>query len=574
MNVAMEHEQPGDKVTILEDRLAAAQDEAERAGLLFQTGIKLVGTDPARANQLLREAIGMAHRRGEQRTMATYALKAAEAMLAAARIEDATAFRQFIIEAAELPGDRRIYYHGSYEYVGGEIDYALGDYEQARKHFEAARRHWREQGPADAEHALLTMLANIAGLQGDLSLALSYHQQAYALSEELNDIALKVHTTYNLGWTLESLGRWGDAADCFYRVLGDKNIEGRKQMIGDTYNCLGELYLHRNLLGKAIDFFRRAYDELQDQSPYGSARDDSLCNLGHAFHRQGNFDGALEAYKKALDRSRASGDRRLQAILRWRLAELQVDRRDIGAAAQLCDESLALARGLGARSVEADARRVWGRIRVARGELDQARACFEEAVSLLADAEESYELAMARHQYGRFLLDQGQKDRASEMLEAAGRGFRKLRVVAEAEQVNRLLFQIAIDERPEEALLDGLAGLAAIGLEPAEFISEALNLMLEAFRFEYGLVLAQGKVITVQGRPEIGRAQLLRPLELVNTPTVLSWPVLTGNRAVGRIYLERRTGLQAPGGALVFEAVSRLLAEPFSRLLADVPAST
>jgi tetratricopeptide (TPR) repeat protein len=418
------------------------------------------------------------------------------------------------------------------------------------------------------------MLANIAGLKGDLSLALSYHQQAYALSEELNDIRLKVSTTYNLGWALESLGRWEDAADCFYRVLEDNGIRGQKQLVGDACNCLGELYLRRNQLGKAIDLFRRACDELEDQSPYDSARDDSLNNLGHAFHRQGNLDGALDVYNKALDRAVASGDRRLQAIVRWRLAELHIDRRDIDAAARLCDESLALALETGVRSVEADARRVRGRILAARGEPDKARACFEEAIDLLADAEESHELATARYEFGRFLLDQGQQDRATEMLESAGRGFRKLRVVAEAEQINRLLFQIALDRRPEEALLDGLAGLAAIGPEPAEFISEALNLMREAFRFEYGLVLAQGKVIAVQGRPEIGRAQLLRPLELINTPTVLSWPVLTGDRPVGRVYLERRTGLQAAGGELVFEAVSRMLAEPFSRLMADVPAGT
>ncbi len=545
-------------------------DSAERAEQQFQTARRICPQDPTQASELFHQAIMTAHRLGNQRRMGEYAIRAAEAMIGIGLLAEAEEFRQLIRAAADLSPAKREHILGSNDYVAAEIAYTRGAYDEARALFEKARQHWQIQGPPDAEYSVLMMLANIAGLQGDHETALTYYQQAYNLAEEQGDIRTKIVITYNLGWALEALGRWEDAVDCLERVLQDDAVQGRHETISDTCNCLGELYLHRNQLGQAIDFFRRAADELtraptpDTPSAYG----DILANLGLAYQRQGNLTSARTTYQQALDRSIAAGDRRLQALVHSRLAELALDQHDLATARHHGDESLTLAQATGARPVEAGALLVLGRIFAAQEEPSQAAAAFDAAIELLADAEESYALATARFQYGCFRLAQNQTDAALELLEAAGRTFRKLRVVAEAVSTNRLLFKIALARDREQALLLGLTGLAGINLEPADFLAEALTLLCTALRFNNGIALQNGQVVAKHGGLDPVPAQRLGPFDIIDTAQIQSWPVIDGKKPVGRIHLEGPSEPLTAGSTLLITAVAGLLADGFNRLAA------
>lgn len=547
-----------------------ATNPAEQAEQQFQTARRICPQNPAQASELFHQAINTAHRLGNQRRMGEYAIRAAEAMIGIGLLADAEELRKLIRVAADLSPARREHILGSNDYVAAEIAYTRGAYDEARALFENARQHWQIQGPPDAEYSVLMMLANIAGLQGDHETALTYYQQAYNLAEEQGEIRTKIVITYNLGWALEALGRWEDAVDCLEHVLQDDAIQGRHETISDTCNCLGELYLHRNQLGQAIDFFRQAADELirvptpDTPSAYG----DILANLGLAYQRQGDLTSALATYQQALDRSIAAGDRRLQALVHSRLAELALDQQDLATARHHGDESLALAQATRARPGEAGALLVLGRIFAAQEEPSQAAAAFDAAIELLADAEESYALATARFQYGCFRLAQKETDAALELLEAAGRTFRRLRVVAEAVSTNRLLFKIALARDREQALLLVLTGLAAINLEPADFLTEALALLCAALQFNNGLALQNGEVVAKHGQLDPGPAQQLGPFDIIDTAQIQSWPVIDGKRPVGRIHLGGPSEPLTAGSTLLLTAVAGLLADGFNRLAA------
>jgi transcriptional regulator with GAF, ATPase, and Fis domain len=214
-----------------------------------------------------------------------------------------------------------------------------------------------------------------------------------------------------------------------------------------------------------------------------------------------------------------------------------------------------------------EARRIQGLLFAARAEPERAKDSFEEALEILADLEDSVELARARFHYGRFLMAEGEREIGRSHLKAAYRAFRKLGTVAEAEEVNRLLFRQEMRADGDMALLQAVSGLSTLGLEPRALIERALSLLREAMGFESGAILLGDRPFFVQGAPDLQSesARSIHPA-VQATDRVLSWPVRFGVGLVGRIYLERSRPAPANQNPLVLETLANLVAAPLSRL--------
>lgn len=81
-------------------------------------------------------------------------------------------------------------------------------------------------------------------------------------------------------------------------------------MLANALNSAGVLYLEQEDYEKASDHLRQSlqiYQELKNQTE--SAR--VLLNLGVTDQRRGNFDQALESFRKSLNQAEAASDKDL-----------------------------------------------------------------------------------------------------------------------------------------------------------------------------------------------------------------------------------------------------------------------
>jgi transcriptional regulator with PAS, ATPase and Fis domain len=117
------------------------------------------------------------------------------------------------------------------------------------------------------------------------------------------------------------------------------------------------------------------------------------------------------------------------------------------------------------------------------------------------------------------------------------------------------------------ALLQGISGLASLGVEPRVLLERAVGLLLEALKFDSAAILARGRPLLMLGdlnlRPVLAQDE---SQELVANDLMLSWPVRYGGNLLGRIHLERAVPVTTEHNHLVLDTVANLLAGPIHRL--------
>ena len=549
------------QIESLKQDLARAESPANRLHLLVEIGTALAPVSLNEARVFIDQAIRLARNTKDCEALARSGRLMAEACSEAGETASGLEYATCVREAGEATGSLRL--QGSYFYICGEIHEARGDYTQSQRCYETARGLWQEEGFVPGEMSVLNQLGNLSGLMGKANEALAYYQDALRLADELNDRLSQASCGFNVGWALQQLGRWEDAVESFYRVLAIKDVPDIADLHCSVYSCLGVLFLRRDKPIKAVDMFKKVLD-MPRASP--SNLRDTWTNIGEAYQRMADFAGASEAFDRALQLSEKAGSLHDVAVTRGLMAELALAQGGLDRAWQLNEQALSSTRELGLRREQGLALRVRALILAARGETDAAARAFDLAVALLQDAEDSYELAQVRFSYGRFLLNEGRRDAATGLLKAAARVFRKLSVVAEAEEINRLLFRQEMQGDSDVALLQGISGLVPMGLEPPVFLEQSLKLLREALRFDSAAVLFRGRPILVQGKPNLAQARTFSlRADSTGTPTALSWPVQCGGAQCGRIYLERAAPIESEHSPLILDTIANLLASAIQR---------
>ncbi|MBN2464532.1 tetratricopeptide repeat protein, partial [candidate division WOR-3 bacterium] len=489
----------------LKRRLAEATTEAARLAVLLEFGRQTKGAQraDAEAEVYLREAIDLARKVGTDVDLTTAGIAASEFYRNSGEMVRSLECAEVVQEAAGSSGNSKS--QGHYFFLVGRVSEEQGDYERARDCYERCLSVWRDTGFTRGVPSALHQLGRVAALQGHEAEALERFQESLKSYEEIGDVACQVYSRQSIGWALQRLGRWEDAIECYYRTMAVAEQHDLPTVRASALNCLGELFLERDKTAKAIDIFKMVQEAAESGKAAPHLAREALCNLGLAFHRQRDFAGAEQAFRRALDSAETSQDRRTLALVHWSIAELALDQGQLDRCRELAERSAAIAGEIGVPSEEAQASRVLGLLHAARGEDEQAHACFEHAIELLHNLEEGVDLARVRFHYGRYLLGQGEAEQALSCLKAASHTFRRLGVVVEAQAIDRLLFQQEMDVNRDMALLQGMSGLASLGFEPQVLLERAIGLLLEVLGFDGAAVVARGRPLLMTGEVDMKR---------------------------------------------------------------------
>ncbi len=549
------------KIDELRAHVAEAQAPTDRLRALFKLVDQLIAVTPMACEPLLLQARELARGLGDRASEARVESNLANSALQSGNLDAAETHARSALALAREAGD------GTREASALSMLAILyrtrTDYDQAREYAHLCRAVSEKAGYLPGVFSALIGLGNQAMLQGQLEEALSCYQQCLDVSEELGNDLGGATLHVNIGLLQEQLGRWEDAAGNLYRAVAVCERRGFAALRYNALNVLGELFLKRDKLDRAVETLRLVAEAGRGRLATQDVMHDALSNLGQAYCRRGDLASASRAFDEALRLSRSTGDRRQQAILLWRTAELALLRGNPDRAQALADEALGFARELGLRAEEGEALRVHGLIEAGRGKPEAARAAFTAALEALAGGDEGYELARAHCYYGRYLLELGDVRPAADMLRAAAKVFRRLAIVADAEEAIQLLFRLEMAGDRDTALLQAISSLSALGMEPARFVKQCLLLLCEGLDFENGALLAEGRAEMVCGNPDLARGQeMARRAALAVSDTALCFPVNHQDRTIGSVYLERRVPSMVACDTVIAGTVGNLLAAP------------
>ncbi len=556
------------KIQFLKEQLGTCHSPNERISLLIKLGDALRITSPTEGKSYLEEAMKLANELGDLEAVAQSARVLASIYRALGDIESSWNYANQVMKLAQQIGHRRL--EGAGVYLLGMVYEAKGEYERAGEHYHQALNIWEENGNDKGVYAALNQLGNLAGLQGRFTEAIGYYQRCAELlkKSEFDDFA-RATNYYNWGWVSLQTGRWEEATEKLYRAVALAEKGGYEHLRLTAISSLGELFLKRNRIAQAIEMFRRVVEAGREGKVLPDLLRDGLIELGEAHFRQEEFAAAGNAYEEAFSLCMRGGDKFGLSELYWRMAELELARGQLNKCEGFCRQGLELTRSLGIRKCEAEIMRVQALLEAEREMTAAAESYFQEAIKLLTDAQESYEFARIQFQYGRFLLKEGKKAQAVVLLKTAARIFRNLGVVAEAEEINRLLFQLELGADRDMAVLSAISSLATMGLEPAKFLNQALKMLCEGLGCIGAALLIKGKVVLTVGKVNLATAQSLKTAggrwqtEISGANRFFS--IMSGGEVLGNVYLESDKSKTMDFNPLVVETIGALMAPSVQR---------
>jgi CHAT domain-containing protein/tetratricopeptide (TPR) repeat protein len=261
----------------------------------------------------------------------------------------------------------------------GDHLYARGEYAEALGLYQRALTLQRELGNRIAEAVLLSMLAALENVTGELAAAHEHAQAAIALGEEVGyDAAL--------------------ASGLF---------------------ALGSIELGAGHLEAAIAAFRRTHRiglELGEDNYVAS----SLGMLANAYYLAGRYHDSLAMHEEALALFRRKG------LVRNVVGELTnialIKRTDLASydeAGRALEEAIAISRAEGFASLEGIALGALADVQCAQGRREEALATVSRAIARLETVEEAEQLANALTQRGRILRELGRIEESRRELRRA-----------------------------------------------------------------------------------------------------------------------------------------------------------
>lgn len=515
----------GQKLQALRAQVASAPTPAERA----KAGMRLVEelwlSDPAAATPLLERLVGEAEAAGDRKTWGRAVTMLSELLRNAGDLEGSERYADLALKDADATGD--LQGRGCALNLVGMIHQERGEFGPALRCFEEFLQISRQIGFRRGEDTALNQLAGVYGLQGDMAKALACYREALELSTRAGDSHGRAIHTHNIGWTLEAMGRWAEATEHFHRAIALSEEHGYHDQLLTARMELGELSLKRSDHENAVRMFMAVIEAEHETKSSGRLLRDALSNLGWTFFRSGDLARAEETLDEAAQLVEAAEDRHHLAAVGLRRAELALARGRLDAAAALLAQASRHAADLSLRKEQGEALRVEALLAAARGQADPALDFFAMSGTALEPLGDTYELALTRLQHARLLIDRDRAEEALPLLQTSSRTFRRLAVVAEAEEANRLLYRLEVQTNSDSALLQRFLSITALDLTPERFAELALGILCDNFRFEQGAVLVHGRPVALSGRPDLGEVPADRT-RLLQNDLVLLLPISPG----------------------------------------------
>ena len=551
-----------DKLQALRERVAKAATPAERVQATLALAEELWLRDPVAVRPLLEQVMAEADAAGKPSARGRAAYMLGELMRRAGDLDRAARYADMAFKVADETGDRRI--RASALNLVGTMHEERREHQSALECFEECLEITRQIGFGHGERSALNQLACVHANRGDLSKALECYRRCLEANTKAGDAHGRATSLYNVGWTLAAMGRWTEATESFHRAMALCEEHGFNDPLASTRMALGELLLKRSDHEDAALMFRTVIAGEREKKHSGHVYREAFSLLGWIHFRNGDLAQAEEVLSEAARLSEAAEDRRMLAIIYCRRAELAMARGRLDAAGDLLVQAERHASDLKLPTEQGDVLRVKALLSAAREDSAQALDFFSRSEAVLEPLGETYELALTRLQHGRELFEVNRPEEARSMLQTATQTFRRLAVVAEAEEANRLLYRIEMRTDRNAALLQGLLSITALGLAPERFTEQALALLCDNMQFEQGAVLVGGRPVALRGSPK--HPELTGREIPVQTDLALLLSVKQKGLEVGVVWLQRRAPLAVRVDAEVLEIVSSTLAPALVRL--------
>ena len=553
-----------DKLQALRAQLAAATTPAERVEATLLLAEQLWLSDPVAARPLFAQVLAEADATGRVKDKGRAAYMLGEMLRRAGDLDGAARYAEIVFKVADETADRRARASGLN--LLGIIHRDRSELQSALDCFKEYLEISRQIGFEHGERIALNELGGVYGLQGKFGEALDYFHLSLKADTIAGQTRGRATSLYNIGWALAAMGRWIEATENFHRAMTLCEDHGFSDPLAAAWMSLGELALKRSDYEDASLMFRMVIEGEREKQRSGRMYREGLSNLGWTHFRSGDLAQAEEVLTEVARLIETAEDRRGLATVCCRRAELALARGWLDAAGDLVAQAEQLATDLNLTSELGEALRVHALLSVARGKPDEALEFFGRSETTLEPLGDTFELALTRLQRGRQLFEVCQWEEARPLLQDAARTFRRLAVVAEAEEANRLLYRLEMRTDRTAALLQGLLSVTALGLAPEQFIEQALQMLCDSMQFEQGAVLIDGRPVATLGNPDVSIPPDPSPVQS-QTDLELLLPVRQAEGVIGLIMLRRPLPLEARVSAEVLEVVSGTLAPALAKLV-------
>ncbi|MDQ8155100.1 MAG: tetratricopeptide repeat protein [Gemmatimonadota bacterium] len=249
----------------------------------------------------------------------------------------------------------------------------------------------RQTADRASEAAFLSSTAFSYTQTGDFALALAYADSTLALSRAIGDREreAKAHSTFAIAYTFQGL----------YSTALEHNLEALRireelKLVTaslQTLNNIGTLYHHSGQYEKAIDYYRRSLALQGARADTSRLLILTRLNIGFSEYKRGNFSAALAAAEAAMGVARRAGNGTLAyAALIGGLAA--TDLRDYAKAAQLLRLSLADYAAQDQKHGRVQGLNALGRMYLLTGAYDRAAQTLQESAALSAQIRSRDEL--------------------------------------------------------------------------------------------------------------------------------------------------------------------------------------
>jgi CHAT domain-containing protein/tetratricopeptide (TPR) repeat protein len=179
-----------------------------------------------------------------------------------------------------------------------------GKLEKAKTNFEAAVEAYKTQNNAAGTVAATIGLARTLFAQSQNEAAITLLQKAIATTND----QFKQQYIGLLGYingSIESQNMNLPAALTAYntaiKAYQASNGSDKQLLIGVCYNNIGALYEKKSDWQNAQTYYQRAYDIAQKNKDANALSAMALYNMAYPMEEQGNYEGALLAYRKVID---------------------------------------------------------------------------------------------------------------------------------------------------------------------------------------------------------------------------------------------------------------------------------
>jgi DNA-binding NtrC family response regulator/tetratricopeptide (TPR) repeat protein len=552
---------PSEKLEQLRARVNSAATPAERIEASLCLADELWLSDPVTARPLLEQLLAEADAAGRARDHGRAAYMLGELLRRAGDLDGATRCAKVVFKVADATDDPRARANGLN--LLGIIHRERSEFQFALDCFKELLDISRQIGYEQGERIALNGLGGVYGLKGEFGEALAYYHMSLKADYEAGNAHGRAVGLYNIGWTLAAMGRWTEATENFQRSIALCEERGFYNPQAAARMALGELSLKRSDYETAALMFRTVIAGERGSQHTGRMYRDVLSSLGWTLFRKGDLAQAEETLNEADRLCEAAEDRSVLATVCCRRAELALARGRLDAAAALVAEAEQHATDLNLTTKQGEALRVRALLAAARGDSDQALELFSRSEATLEPFGDTYELALTRLQHGRQLMRAQSWEEARPFLQDAARTLRRLAVVAEADEANRLLYRLEMRSDRNAALLQGLLSVTALGLAPERFSEKVLAMLCDNMRFDRGAVMVDGKPVATLGNPNLSTPPAPTPSQ---TDIELLLPVRQDERVVGLVLLRRSQPQETRVDSEVLEVVSRTLAPALVKL--------